>query len=145
MLPDEVERREQHLSYAGRYKGTDGFGVMGPWLVTADEIADPNDLAVRCRVGGETVAEDSTRFYNYRVEEVLSFISQFHTLFPGDVVSCGTAFKPSADRRSIHGANFQSVEGPVTIEIEGLGQQSNPVTVSDRPMGDWRIPRAERR
>ena len=45
--PNETERVEQHLSYAGRYKGTDTFGAMGPWLVTRDEIANPDDLAVQ--------------------------------------------------------------------------------------------------
>ena len=141
--PAQTERREQHLSYAGRYKGCDGFGAMGPWLVTRDEIDDPNDLAVRCEVGGDTVAEDSTRYYNYRVEEVLSFISQFHTLSPGDVVSCGTAFKPSANRRSIHTANFQVVDGPVIVEIEGLGRQENPIRLNDAPMGNWRLSSSE--
>ncbi len=60
--PGQLERREQHLSYAGRYKGTDSFGVLGPWLVTADEIENPDDQAVTCMVAGEMVAEDSTRF-----------------------------------------------------------------------------------
>jgi hypothetical protein len=54
--PDETERVEQHLSYAGRYKGTDTFGAMGPWLVTKDEVANPDDLRVQCKVGGEIVA-----------------------------------------------------------------------------------------
>ena len=80
--PSQTERVEQHLSYAGRYKGTDTFGAMGPWLVTKDEIANPDDLAVTCKVGGELIAEDSTRYYNYKVAEVVSFISQFHTLCP---------------------------------------------------------------
>src|SRR6185369_12455599 len=137
--PNETERVEQHLSYAGRYKGTDTFGAMGPWLVTRDEIANPDDLSVRCSVGGDVVAEDSTRYYNYKVAEVVSFISQFHTLHPGDVVSLGTAFKPGATRKSIHTANLQTVAGPIEIAIEGLGTQSNPVIVEDREIGAWRL------
>ena len=125
--PGKLERREQHLSYAGRYKGTDSFGAMGPWLVTRDEIPDPDNLAVTCKVGGEIVAEDSTRYYNYKVAEIVSFISQFQTLQSGDVISCGTAFKPSAERKSIHHANLQVVDGPVEVSIEGLGTQQNPV------------------
>ena len=136
---DETQRVEQHLSYAGRYKGTDTFGVMGPWLVTKDEVANPDDLKVYCAVKGETIAEDSTRYYNYKVAEVLSFISQFHTLSPGDVVSCGTAFKPSANRKSIHNANFQKVDGPVSVSIQGLGMQENPVIVEERAIGTWRL------
>ncbi len=137
--PDVTERVEQHLSYAGRYKGSDTFGVLGPWLVTRDEIANPDDLRVVCKVGGETIAEDSTRYYNFKVAEVVSFISQFQTLEPGDVVSLGTAFKPGATRRSIHHADLQRVAGPVEISIEGLGTQSSPVVVEDREMGRWRL------
>lgn len=137
--PDKLERREQHLSYAGRYKGTDSFGVMGPWLITRDEIPDPDNLAVTCKVGGEIVAQDSTRFYNYKVAEIVSFISQFQTLHPGDVISCGTAFKPSADRKSIHHANLQKVDGPIEITIEGLGTQENPVIRKQMDIGDWRL------
>ena len=137
--PDTLERREQHLSYAGRYKGTDGFGVMGPWLVTRDEIPDPDNLGVTCKVGGDIVAEDSTRYYNYKVAEIVSFISQFQTLHPGDVVSCGTAFKPSADRKSIHHANLQKVDGPIEVSIEGLGVQETPVVRKQMDIGNWRL------
>jgi 2-keto-4-pentenoate hydratase/2-oxohepta-3-ene-1,7-dioic acid hydratase in catechol pathway len=137
--PNETERVEQHLSYAARYKGSDSFGVLGPWLVTRDEIADPDDLDVRCRVNGEVIAEDSTRYYNYKVAEVISFISYFHTLNPGDVISMGTAFKPSAGRKSIHHANFQTVQGPVEISIAGLGTQQNPVVIEEEELGQWRL------
>lgn len=137
--PGKLERREQHLSYAGRYKGTDGFGAMGPWLVTRDEIADPDDLDVTCTVGGELVAEDSTRYYNYKVAEIVSFISQFQTLHPGDIVSCGTAFKPSASRRSIHHANLQVVDGPVKVTIEGLGMLETPLVRRLMDIGQWRL------
>jgi 2-keto-4-pentenoate hydratase/2-oxohepta-3-ene-1,7-dioic acid hydratase in catechol pathway len=137
--PSETERVEQHLSYAGRYKGTDTFGAMGPWLVTKDEIENPDDLAVTCKIGGEVIAEDNTRYYNYQVAEVVSFISQFHTLYPGDVVSLGTAFKPGQGRKSIHTANLQTVAGPVEVAIEGLGVQENPILVEDKALGEWRL------
>ena len=136
--PEKTERVEQHLSYAGRYKGSDTFGAIGPWLVTRDEIRDPDDLTVLCKAGGETIAEDSTRYYNYKVAQVISFISQFLTLEPGDVISLGTAFKPGARRKSIHHANLQYTPGPIQISIEGLGTLSNPVVVEDRPLGRWR-------
>ena len=138
--PDGVARREQHLSYAARYKGTDTFGCMGPWLTLANDVPDPDALAVTCSVGGETVAEDSTRFYNYKVAEILSYISHFQTLEPGDVVSFGTAFRPGATRRSIHQANLQNTSGPVEISIEELGTLSNPIQIEDRALGNWRLP-----
>jgi 2-keto-4-pentenoate hydratase/2-oxohepta-3-ene-1,7-dioic acid hydratase in catechol pathway len=137
--PDETERVEQHLSYAARYKGSDCFGVMGPWLVTRDAVDNPDDLNVYCKIHGQTIAEDNTRFYNYKIAEVISFISQFHTLHPGDVLSMGTAFKPSASRKSIHHANFQKVPGPVEIVIDGLGRQENPVVIEERALGPWRL------
>jgi 2-keto-4-pentenoate hydratase/2-oxohepta-3-ene-1,7-dioic acid hydratase in catechol pathway len=126
--PDKLERVEQHLSYAGRYKGSDTFGPLGPWLVTRDDIPNPDDLEVTCRVAGETVAEDSTRYFNYNVAAVVSFISCFQTLEPGDVISMGTAFKPAvAGRKSIHLANLARTAGPVEVTIAGLGTLSNPV------------------
>jgi 2-keto-4-pentenoate hydratase/2-oxohepta-3-ene-1,7-dioic acid hydratase in catechol pathway len=125
--PEKLERVEQHLSYAGRYKGSDTFGPMGPWLVTSDAVPNPDDLDVSCRVAGELVAEDSTRYFNYNVAEVLAFISRFQTLEPGDVVSMGTAFKAGASRKSIHTANLARTAGPVEVSITGLGTLSNPV------------------
>ena len=125
--PEKTERVEQHLSYAGRYKGSDTFGPMGPWLVTRDEVPEPNDLDVSCRVAGELVAEDSTRYFNYDVGEVIAFISRFQTLEPGDVISLGTAFKAGPGRKSIHTANLAKTPGPVEVSITGLGTLSNPV------------------
>ncbi|HVY83475.1 MAG TPA: fumarylacetoacetate hydrolase family protein [Steroidobacteraceae bacterium] len=125
--PDKLERVEQHLSYAGRYKGSDTFGPLGPWLVTRDEVPNPDDLEVRCRVAGEVVAEDSTRYFNYNVAAVVAFISRFQTLEPGDVISMGTAFKPAPGRKSIHLANLARTAGPVEVTISGLGTLINPV------------------
>ncbi len=135
----KLERREQHLSYAARYKGTDTFGCMGPFITTADEISDPDNLDVSCTVGGETVADDSTRYYNYRVAELISYISQFLTLNSGDIISCGTAFRASQGRKSIHHANFQNIAGPVEITISGLGTLCNPIEIEDKPIGQWRL------
>ena len=104
-----------------------------------DEIGDPDDLKVVCKMAGEIIAEDSTQYYNYKVAEIISFISQFHTLHPGDVIACGTAFKAGKKRKSIHTANFQNTEGPVEVEIEGLGSLLNPITIENREIGQWRL------
>ena len=126
--PSVLEKREQHLSYAGRYKGADTFGPMGPYLVTKDRVEDPNNLEVHCSWGGETIAQDSTAFYNYPVQEALAFISRYHTLYPGDVVSMGTAFKPSPNsKRSLHLADLNRFPRPVTMTITGLGTLENSV------------------
>ena len=137
--PAETTRVEQHLSYAARYKGTDTFGVMGPWLVTADAVPNPDDLNVECRLGAETIAEDSTRYYNYKVAEILSFLSYFQTLKPGDIVSLGTAFKAAPGRKSIHHANLQNHAEPISITIDHLGTQESDVAVEDKPLGPWRL------
>ena len=131
--PDKLERVEQHLSYAGRYKGSDTFGPLGPWLVTRDDVPNPDDLEVTCRVAGEVVAEDSTRYFNYNVAAVIAFISRFQTLEPGDVISMGTAFKPASGRKSIHTANLARTAGPVDVTISGLGTLSNPVEFIPNP------------
>ncbi len=137
--PNETERIEQHLSYAGRYKGSDTFGSLGPWLVTKDAVKQPDDLTVRCSMGNDVVAEDNTCYYNFKVAEIISFISQFQTLQVGDIIACGTAFKPSANRKSIHSANFQIMAGPVVVSIEGLGTLTNPIIKERKEIGQWRL------
>ena len=137
--PDKLERREQHLSYAARYKGTDTFGCMGPFITTADEVPDPDNLVVTCTVDGEPVAQDNTRYYNYKVAELVSYISQFLTLEAGDVISCGTAFKPAKGRKSIHHANLQRATGAVEVSIQGLGTLRNPIEIEKKAIGKWRL------
>jgi 2,4-diketo-3-deoxy-L-fuconate hydrolase len=127
----KLERREQHLSYAARYKGTDTFGPMGPWLVTREDIPDPGALDVNCWHNEELIAQDSTCYYSYSVAEVIAYITRFHSLWPGDIIAMGTAFKPSKDGsgRSLHSANITALGGSITIEIPGLGVLSNPVKI----------------
>lgn len=126
--PNVVEKREQHLSYAARYKGSDTFGPMGPWLVTKDEVPDPHALEVKAWHKDEVIAEDSTAYYTYGVPQIIAWVTRFHTLWPGDVISMGTAFRPSAGtKRSLHTANITERGGPVSVEISGLGRLENPV------------------
>jgi 2-keto-4-pentenoate hydratase/2-oxohepta-3-ene-1,7-dioic acid hydratase in catechol pathway len=125
-------------SYAGRCKGTDSFGVMGPWLVTPDEVPNPDALGVSCEVNGQAVADDSTRFHNYKVAEVLSYISHFHTLDAGDVVSFGRAHDP-AKANGLHQTDLQSSGGPVHVAIQGLGRQENTVLIENASLGEWRL------
>ena len=136
----KLERREQHLSYAARYKGTDGFAPLGPWLVTRDEIPNPGELDVTCKVGSEVVAEDSTRYLTYSVPEILAYLSRFQTLEPGDVISMGTAFRQQAGAtRSLHSADLQRVAGPMQVEITGLGTLVTPVRRKLMDLEDWRL------
>ena len=140
--PDTVRQVEQHLSYTARYKGADGFGPAGPWLVTADEAPDPHALDISCSLGGEVFTDDNTRHYTYRVEEVLAFISRFMTLEAGDMISMGTAFRAAkAGGRPLHTADLSRFDGPVDVTISGLGRLSNPVRRDPAPTADWRLPR----
>ena len=73
-----------------RGKAIDGFLPMGPWLVTPDEVGDPQTLAVRCRVNGETMQDGHTSLMIWSVAELIAFVSETISLEPGDVIATGT-------------------------------------------------------
>ena len=124
----EIEYVDTWTSYPGRYKGSDTFSPMGPWLVTRDEIADPHALTVSCLHKGELVTEDSTGNLFYKVPEVLAFLSRYMTLEPGDIVSMGTALKRSAPgSRAVQNVELDKLGGPVSVRISGIGELTNPV------------------
>lgn len=126
-----------HTSYPGRYKASDTFAPMGPWLVTADEIPDPAGLTVQCRMDDRLVASDHTQNYVWSVADALSHISQTMTLLPGDVVSMGTAVGGDQDdpeRPHIPGVtrcNINGFTGSIDIEVARLGLLSNSVLLVD--------------
>jgi 2-keto-4-pentenoate hydratase/2-oxohepta-3-ene-1,7-dioic acid hydratase in catechol pathway len=126
--PTRIEYVETWVSYPGRYKNSDTFSPMGPWLVTRDAIADPHALAISCLHQNQLVTEDSTANLFYKVPEVLSFLSHYMTLLPGDVVSMGTAIKRSGPgTRAVQNVELDKLGGPVSVSIAGIGTLSNPV------------------
>ncbi len=128
--PAQVEYVDTWVSYPGRYKGSDTFSPLGPWIVTGDEIADPHALTVSCRHKEELVTEDSTANLFYKVPEVLAFLSRFMTLLPGDIVSMGTALKRSAPgTRAVQNIELDKLGGPVSVSISGIGTLTNPVEI----------------
>ncbi|HUN24938.1 MAG TPA: fumarylacetoacetate hydrolase family protein [Steroidobacteraceae bacterium] len=128
--PSSIEHVDTWVSYPGRYKGSDTFSPLGPWLVTREEIADPHALTVACHHRGELVTEDSTANLFYKVPQVLAFLSQYMTLLPGDVVSMGTALKRSAaGSRAVQNVELDKLGGPVSVSISGIGTLSNPVEI----------------
>ncbi len=132
--PAKVEYVETWVSYPGRYKGSDTFSPLGPWVVTRDEIADPHALTVTCRHKEELVTEDSTANLFYKVPEVLAFLSQYMTLLPGDVVSMGTALKRSVPgARAVQNIELDKLGGPVSVSISGIGTLTNPVEILADP------------
>jgi 2-keto-4-pentenoate hydratase/2-oxohepta-3-ene-1,7-dioic acid hydratase in catechol pathway len=117
------------VSYPGRYKGTDGFGPIGPWIATADEIPDPHALTVRCVHRGQLITEDSTANLTHKVADVISFLSAYQTLEAGDIIAMGTALKASAGGPAVQNVNLTERGGPIEVTISGIGTLSNPVEI----------------
>jgi acylpyruvate hydrolase len=110
-----------------RGKAIDTFLPIGPELVTADEVGDPQILSIRCIVSGEVLQDSNTREMIFSVAELVSFLSQTICLEPGDLISSGTP----------HGVGFVRMPprflrsgDEVTVEIERVGSLTNPVQAS---------------
>jgi 2-keto-4-pentenoate hydratase/2-oxohepta-3-ene-1,7-dioic acid hydratase in catechol pathway len=128
---DGIEYVDTWVSYSGRYKGCDGFGPIGPWIVTADEIDDPHALTVTCVHQGRVITEDSTANLTNKVADVISFLSRYQTLEPGDIIAMGTALRASASGGpAVQNINLTELGGPVEVTISGIGTLSNPVELS---------------
>ena len=113
-----------------RGKSLDTFCPMGPWLVTADEVGDPQNLAIRCSVNGETLQEASTSEMVFGVAELVSFCSQAFTLEPGDVIATGT---PSGVGWYREPRVLLKDGDEVVVEIERVGRLVNTAARRRRP------------
>ena len=90
---NDVSEREYQLERAGTWdkgKGCPTFGPLGPWLVTSDEVGDPQCLSMWLDVNGRRVQNGSTRTMIFGVARLVSYLSEFMTLLPGDVITTGT-------------------------------------------------------
>src|SRR3984957_17540419 len=125
--PGQIEYVDTWVSYPGRYKCADTFACMGPWLVTKDEIPDPHALGVSCLHKDRLVTQDTTANLTHKVPEVLAFLSDYVTLWPGDIVSMGTALAKSAGGGAVQNIDLNRLGGPVSVVIERVGTLSNPV------------------
>ena len=125
---NDIKYVDSHVSYPGRYKSSDTFSPLGPWIVTRDEIPDPHALAVVCRHKGQLITEDNTINLFHKVPDVIAFISEYMTLFPGDVISMGTALKRAGEGgKAVQNVDLYKLGGPVSITIEGIGTLSSGV------------------
>lgn len=126
IVNDVSERAFQHERGGSwdKGKGCDTFAPIGPWLVTADEIADLRNLDLHLSVNGETRQQGNTRTMIFSIEEIVSYISQFMTLNPGDVICTGT---PPGVGAGMQPPQFLKAGDRMTLSISGLGQQSQPV------------------
>lgn len=101
-------------------KSCDTFGPIGPWLVTKDEVSDPQNLGMWLKVNGETMQNGSSKTMVYGVANVVSYLSQFMSLHPGDVISTGT---PPGVGLGMKPPRFLKAGDTVELGIEGLGTQ----------------------
>jgi 2-keto-4-pentenoate hydratase/2-oxohepta-3-ene-1,7-dioic acid hydratase in catechol pathway len=107
-----------------RAKSLDTFCPVGPELVPASEIADPQNLAIRCSVNGEVLQDSSTAHMIFGVAEIVAFVSEAITLEPGDLIATGT---PAGVGYTRTPPRFLASGDTVTVEVEGVGALTNPV------------------
>lgn len=129
-VTNDVSEREFQIERAGQWtkgKSCDNFGQLGPWLVTRDEVADPQDLSMWLTVNGERMQNGTTRTMVYGVAHLVSYLSRFMTLHPGDVISTGT---PPGVGLGLKPPRYLKAGDVVELSIAGLGTQRQDV-ISD--------------
>lgn len=120
---NDVSERDFQLHRSGQWvkgKSHDTFAPMGPWLVTADEVPDPQNLAMSLSVNGQSMQDGSTRTMHFSVATVISHLSQFMTLYPGDVIATGT---PPGVGMGQKPQVYLREGDEMVLSIEGLGEQ----------------------
>ncbi len=130
MVCNDVSERAYQTERSGQWskgKSSDNFGPIGPWLVTRDEVPDPGNLHMWLEVNGKRMQDGSTATMVYKVPFLVSYLSQFFTLHPGDVVSTGT---PPGVGLGMKPPQYLKAGDVVELGIEGLGQQRQ-VCVAD--------------
>ena len=123
----DVSERSFQIEREGQWtkgKSCDSFGPIGPWLVTRDEIADPQDLHLWCDVNGKRMQDGTTKTMVYGVAHLVSYLSQFMTLQPGDIISTGT---PPGVGMGMKPPQYLKAGDVVTLGIDGLGEQRQDV------------------
>lgn len=124
---NDVSSRDLQFSEGGQWtrsKSIDTFLPLGPYIVTRDEVPDPQALSVRCVLNGQTMQDGNTSDMIFPVAELIAFLSTGMTLMPGDIISTGT---PAGVGTARDPKVFLKDGDEVTVEIEGLGTLTNPV------------------
>jgi ureidoglycolate lyase len=120
----DVSEREFQMERCGQWtkgKSCDTFGPIGPWLVTKDEVADPQNLGLWLEVDGHRYQSGNTRTMIFGVKKLVSYLSQFMSLLPGDLISTGT---PSGVGLSLKPSNYLRPGQTVRLGVQGLGEQT---------------------
>nr|WP_295837479.1 fumarylacetoacetate hydrolase family protein [uncultured Azospirillum sp.] len=128
---NDVSERGYQLERGGgqwtKGKGCPTFGPLGPWLVTKDEVEDVQNLAMTLSVNGQTMQNGSTRTMVFQVPFLVSHISQFMTLMPGDVITTGT---PPGVGMGMKPPRYLKPGDSIRVEIQGLGVQNQRVAAT---------------
>ncbi len=125
---NDVSEREYQLERGGTWdkgKGCDTFGPVGPWLVTADEVGDPQNLAMWLDVNGRRFQTGNTKTMVFGAAQIVSYVSRFMTLHPGDLISTGTP--PGVGMGVKPAAVFLKPGDVMRLSIEKLGEQQQTV------------------
>lgn len=121
VLHNDVSEREYQLERSGQWvkgKSCDTFAPIGPFIATTDEIKDPNNLNLWLKLNGEMMQNSNTSDFIFNVQQVVSHISQFMTLLPGDIISTGTPFGVGLGLKP---PKYLKAGDVVELGIEGLG------------------------
>ncbi|MGF1658738.1 MAG: fumarylacetoacetate hydrolase family protein [Rubrimonas sp.] len=124
---NDVSERAWQIERKGQWvkgKSAPGFGPVGPWLVTADEIADPQALALELRLNGETMQSSTTADMIFSVAEIVSYMSRFMALRPGDLIATGT---PEGVGMARTPTRFLRAGDEMALSVAGLGEQRQRV------------------
>jgi len=125
---NDVSEREYQIERGGTWdkgKGCDTFGPVGPWLVTGDEVGDPQALSMFLEVNGRRFQNGSTKTMIFGVAELVSYVSRFMTLYPGDVISSGTP--PGVGMGVKPNPVYLKPGDTIRLGIEKLGEQNQTV------------------
>ena len=128
---NDLSERDFQLHRSGQWvkgKSADTFGPIGPWMVTRDEVPDPQKLAMYLEVNGHRYQDGSTKTMHFDVATIVSHLSQFMSLQPGDVISTGT---PPGVGMGQKPETYLKPGDVIELEIEGLGKQRQNVGASE--------------
>jgi 2-keto-4-pentenoate hydratase/2-oxohepta-3-ene-1,7-dioic acid hydratase in catechol pathway len=129
---NDVSARDLQRARGGQWflgKSLDTYGPMGPWIVTADEVPDPQVLDIACRVNGVAKQNSNTRFMIFDVATIIADYSAGVTLEPGDVISTGT---PDGVGFARTPPEYMQPGDTVEVEVEGIGVLRNPIVAAPR-------------
>jgi 2,4-diketo-3-deoxy-L-fuconate hydrolase len=136
-IVNDVSEREYQIERGGTWdkgKGCDTFGPVGPWLVTTDEIPDPQVLDMWLDVNGHRYQKGSTKTMIFGVAQLVSYCSRFMTLHPGDLISTGTP--PGVGMGVKPGPVYLKAGDTMRVHIQGLGEQRQTVHAWDPALID---------